>query len=197
MVCLFLAGLVRPLGTWAAGRSSDGLVVLYDFRLAKGGIVRDRSGAGQPLNLKIETPKTVRRSEGALEGRGPTLVRSDKRADKVFKAVRRTGEITIEAWVRPANSKQDGPARMVTLSGGSSARNFTLGQEGDKVDVRMRTTQTSGNGAPSLGGPSRSLASKLTHVVYTRNRGGRGRSDPGSSPDAGKGRGGPAPGAEL
>ena len=58
---------------WAAGRSSDGLVVLYDFRLAKGGIVRDRSGAGQPLNLKIENPKNVRRSEGALEVRGPTL----------------------------------------------------------------------------------------------------------------------------
>ena len=87
MVCLFLAGLVRPLGTWAAGRSSDGLVVLYDFRLAKGDIVRDHSGAGQPLNLKIENPKNVRRSEGALEVRGPTLVRSDKRADKVFKAV--------------------------------------------------------------------------------------------------------------
>ena len=175
MVCLFLAGLVRPLGTWAAGRSSDGLVVLYDFRLAKGDIVRDRSGAGQPLNLKIENPKNVRRSEGALEVRGPTLIRSDKRADKVFKAVRRSGEITIEAWLRPANTRQDGPARMVTLSANSSERNFTLGQEGDKVDVRLRTTQTSGNGAPSLGGPSRSLASKLTHVVYTRNRGGRAR----------------------
>ena len=175
IVFLILAGLVRPLGMWAAGRSSDGLVVLYDFRLAKGGIVRDRSGAGQPLNLKIENPKNVRRSEGALEVRGPTLIRSDKRADKVFKAVRRSGEITIEAWLRPANTRQDGPARMVTLSANSSERNFTLGQEGDKVDVRLRTTQTSGNGAPSLGGPSRSLASKLTHVVYTRNRGGRAR----------------------
>ena len=175
IVFLILAGLVRPFGMWAAGRSSDGLVVLYDFRLAKGGIVRDRSGAGQPLNLKIENPKNVRRSEGALEVRGPTLIRSDKRADKVFKAVRRSGEITIEAWLRPANTRQDGPARMVTLSANSSERNFTLGQEGDKVDVRLRTTQTSGNGAPSLGGPSRSLASKLTHVVYTRNRGGRAR----------------------
>ncbi|SVB78346.1 uncharacterized protein METZ01_LOCUS231200, partial [marine metagenome] len=103
MVCLFLAGLVRPLGTWAAGRSSDGLVVLYDFRLAKGGIVRDRSGAGQPLDLTIENLKNVRRSEGALEVRGQTLIRSDMPADKVFKAVRRSGEITIEAWVRPAN----------------------------------------------------------------------------------------------
>ena len=175
MVSLFLAGLARPLDAWSAERSAEGLVVLYDFRLAKGSIVRDRSGAGQPLDLKIENPKNVRRSEGALEVRGKTLIHSEKPATKIFNAVRRSGEITIEVWVRPANPKQDGPARMVTLSGGSSQRNFTLGQEGDKVDVRMRTTQTSGNGIPSLKSPSRSLASRLTHIVYTRNRGGLAR----------------------
>ncbi|MEC8973771.1 MAG: DUF1592 domain-containing protein [Verrucomicrobiota bacterium] len=159
----------------AAGRSGDGLVALYDFRLAKGNVVKDRSGAGQPLDLKIESPKHVRRSEGALEVRGPALIRSGKPAAKVFNAVRRSGEITIEAWVRPANTRQDGPARMVTLSGNTSERNFTLGQEGDTVDVRLRTTKTSGNGAPSLGGPKRSLASKLTHIMYTRSRGGGAR----------------------
>ena len=151
------------------------MVALYDFRLAKGSIVKDRSGVGKPLDLKIENPKNVRRTKGTLEVRGKTLIRSDKPAAKVFNAVRRSGEITIEAWVRPANAKQDGPARMVTLSGGSSERNFTLGQEGDKVDVRLRTTKTSGNGIPSLNSPGRSLAPRLTHIVYTRNRGGRAR----------------------
>ncbi len=174
-MCLFLAGLAKPASAWSADRSAEGLVALYDFRLAKGSVVKDRSGVGQPLDLKIENPKNVRRSEGTLEVRGKTLIRSDKPAAKIFNAVRRSGEITIEAWVRPANAKQDGPARMVTLSGGSSERNFTLGQEGDKVDVRLRTTKTSGNGIPSLSSPSRSLAIKLTHVVYTRNRGGRAR----------------------
>ena len=174
-VCLFLAGLANPASAWSADRSTEGLVALYDFRLAKGSVVKDRSAVGQPLDLKIENPKNVRRSEGTLEVRGKTLIRSDKPAAKIFNAVRRSGEITIEAWVRPANAKQDGPARMVTLSGGSSERNFTLGQKGDKVDVRLRTTKTSGNGIPSLNSPSRSLAIKLTHVVYTRNRGGRAR----------------------
>ena len=174
-MCLFLAGLARPASAWSADRSGDGLVALYDFRLAKGSIVKDRSGVGKPLDLKIENPKNVRRTKGTLEVRGKTLIRSDKPAAKVFNAVRRSGEITIEAWVRPANAKQDGPARMVTLSGGSSERNFTLGQEGDKVDVRLRTTKTSGNGIPSLNSPGRSLAPRLTHIVYTRNRGGRAR----------------------
>ena len=175
VVCFFLVGLARPASAWSADRSGDGLVVLYDFRLAKGSIVKDRSGVGKPLDLKIENPKNVRRTKGTLEVRGKTLIRSDKPAAKVFNAVRRSGEITIEAWVRPANAKQDGPARMVTLSGGSSERNFTIGQEGDKVDVRLRTTKTSGNGIPSLNSPGRSLAPRLTHIVYTRNRGGRAR----------------------
>ena len=175
VVCFFLVGLARPASAWSADRSGDGLVALYDFRLAKGSIVKDRSGVGKPLDLKIENPKNVRRTKGTLEVRGKTLIRSDKPAAKVFNAVRRSGEITIEAWVRPANAKQDGPARMVTLSGGSSERNFTIGQEGDKVDVRLRTTKTSGNGIPSLNSPGRSLAPRLTHIVYTRNRGGRAR----------------------
>ena len=175
VVCFFLVGLARPASAWSADRSGDGLVALYDFRLAKGSIVKDRSGVGKPLDLKIENPKNVRRTKGTLEVLGKTLIRSDKPAAKVFNAVRRSGEITIEAWVRPANAKQDGPARMVTLSGGSSERNLTLGQEGDKVDVRLRTTKTSGNGIPSLNSPGRSLAPRLTHIVYTRNRGGRAR----------------------
>ena len=170
MVSLFLVGLARPIGAWSAERSAEGLVVLYDFRLAKGSIVRDRSGAGQPLDLKIENPKNVRRSEGALEVRGKTLIHSDKPATKITEAVRRTGEITVEAWVRPANTKQSGPARIISLSGNSSQRNVTLGQEGNQFDARFRTTDTSGNGLPSLSSQVRSLSLRLTHVVYTRNR---------------------------
>jgi hypothetical protein len=175
VVFFFLLALARPASAWSADRSGDGLVALYDFRLAKGSIIKDRSGVGKPLDLKIENPKNVRRTKGTLEVRGKTLICSDKPAAKVFNAVRRSGEITIEAWVHPANANQDGPARMVTLSGGSSERNFTLGQEGDKVDVRLRTTKTSRNGIPSLDSPGRSLAPQLTHIVYTRNRGGRAR----------------------
>ncbi|MEE2943197.1 MAG: DUF1592 domain-containing protein [Verrucomicrobiota bacterium] len=170
MVSLFLACLARPLGAGAAERSTEGLVVLYDFRLANGSIVRDRSGTGQPLDLKIENPKNVRRSEGALEVRGKTLIHSDKPATKITEAVRRTGEITVEAWVRPANTKQSGPARIISLSGNSSRRNVTLGQEGDQFDARFRTTNTSGNGLPSLSSQIRSMSLRLTHVVYTRNR---------------------------
>ncbi|MAD80091.1 MAG: hypothetical protein CMJ50_04500 [Planctomycetaceae bacterium] len=119
--------------------------------------------------------KSVRRSKGSLEVRGQTLIRSERPAAKIIQSIRRSGEITIEAWVRPAKSNQTGPARIVTLSKNGSERNFTLGQDGDKFDVRFRTTETSKNGIPSLGSSNKSLTTKLMHVVYTRDRAGRTR----------------------
>ena len=116
MVSLFLAGLAGSLGAWAAERSTEGLLALYDFSLVKGGSVKDRSGVGQPLDLRIENLRNVRRAEGSLEVRGQTLIRSDKPATKIIEAVRRTGEFTVEAWLRTGRLNQDGPARIVTIS---------------------------------------------------------------------------------
>ena len=175
MVSLFLASLAGSLGAWAAERSTEGLLALYDFSLVKGGSVKDRSGVGQPLDLRIENLRNVRRAEGSLEVRGQTLIRSDKPATKIIEAVRRTGEFTVEAWLRTGRLNQDGPARIVTISSNSTNRNFTLGQEGNEFDVRFRTSDTSNNGLPSLGSSARSLSLKLTHVVYTRGKGGQAR----------------------
>jgi len=169
---LALAMLVAIVPSRAGDRVSEGLLALYDFRLAKGEMVKDRSGSGQPLDLKIENPKNIRRSEGGLEIRGQTLVRSVKPASKISNAVRRSAAITLEAWVRPGNKKQEGPARIVTISGNSTNRNITLGQEEDRYDARLRTTETSNNGLPSLASKPGSLNLKLTRVVFTRNTAG-------------------------
>jgi hypothetical protein len=159
----------------AAQRVTSGLQVLYDFDSAGGDVVADRSGAGQPINLKITEAGGVRRTKGALEIRNNTLLRSEKPAKRLTEAIKRSGEITLEAWIKPANTKQSGPARIVSLSRDSTNRNLTLGQDGDKYDVRFRTTKTSNNGLPSLASNSRSLSTRLTHVVYTRERSGKTR----------------------
>lgn len=164
-----------PADAARAADAPDGLQALYDFKSSSGAIVKDRSGAGEPVDLEISNPKAVRRAEGLLEVRGETLIQSAKPASRIVDAVRRTGEITIEAWIRPAGTDLKGPARIVTLSRDSNERNFTLGQDGNKFDVRFRTTATSTNGIPSLASKNKSLTAKLTHVVYTRDRGGRTR----------------------
>jgi hypothetical protein len=104
-----------------------------------------------------------------------TIVQSAAAATKIIDACMATDEITMEAWIRPANTTQGGPARIVTLSASPSVRNFTLGQERTAYDVRLRTTETSDNGIPSLSSPDSTLTTELTHVVYTRTAAGERR----------------------
>lgn len=92
---------------------------------------------------------------------------------KLLEKLRKSGTITIEAWIKPENLKQDGPARILTFSKNTSERNFTLGQKGDRIEVRLRTNRTGKNGTPELATKSGSLKTEWTHVVFTRDRGGR------------------------
>jgi hypothetical protein len=92
-----------------------------------------------------------------------------------------TNEISIEAWITPANATQDGPSRIVTISDDSRNRNVTLAQGlwGDLPSslytTRLRTTKTDKNGVPALSTISNSLKPELSHVVYTRNSSGQAR----------------------
>jgi len=156
-------------------RVTAGLQVLYDFRTPSGQLIRDHSGTGKPIDLRIGNLEGVRRTPGVLEVRGPAAIQSAQPAGSLATIFRRSGAITVEAWVRPANTKQEGPARILTFSSNSSNRNLTLGQEGNRFDVRLRTTRTTKNGLPSVESPQRSLASRRMHVVYTRSRGGQAR----------------------
>lgn len=170
-----LAGTLLFAGAAAghgAERAREGLVALYDFAAASGDLVEDRSGAGAPLNLRVGDSKAVNRSAGALEVRRATLIRSVQPATKISEAVRRSGEITVEAWVRPARLDQRGPARIVSLSANPNERNFTLGQDGNRFEFRLRTERTSANGMPALAAPPRAVTAEMTQVVYTRDRGG-------------------------
>ena len=156
-------------------RVNNGLQAFYDFAESSGSVVQDRSGVGEPANLRIVDLKSVRRSEGILEVTSKATIRSEKPVGKLLDSVRRSGEITVEAWIQPADNRQSGPARIVTLSKNSNERNFTLGQDGDKLEFRLRTTGTSTNGIPAIASPGKTLGTKLAHVVYTHDRTGQTR----------------------
>ena len=160
----------EPPGPLPGDRVVDSLIVLYEFEEASGEVVHDTSGFGTPLNLEIRYPDRTSWGDGALssDSRRNNIAQSDGPAEKVIDAMQATNEITIEAWVKPDDDDQEGPARIVTLSRNTSRRNFTLGQEEDSYDTRLRTTSTSRNGLPSLSTPEGTLTTDLTHVVYTR-----------------------------
>ena len=169
---LLMIAIVGVSPTQAATRSNMGLQALYDFNTGTGDQAIDSSGVGKPVHLRITKPDHTQWHAGSLEITQSTQIRSDSPASKLNQSIRRSGEITLEAWIRPANLDQKGPARIVTLSRNGTERNVTLGQEGNKYDVRLRTVATGGNGIPSTTSKKASVTSELTHVVYTRARSG-------------------------
>ena len=150
-------------------RTIEGLVALYTVEEGRGETVGDASGVGAPLDLRFSEGKWV---PGGLAVEKASIIESAGAAAKIIAACRKSNEITIEAWLRPANTTQNGPARIVSLSKDPYNRNFTLGQEGASYNVRLRTTSTGENGMnPSLSG--RGADPKLTHVAYTRDAEGK------------------------
>jgi lysophospholipase L1-like esterase len=155
-------------------RVGDDLVALYTFEEGSGSVVHDVSGFGAPLDLTVGDPGHVSWvAGGGLSVDSATIVESGGAASKIIDACQTSNEITIEAWIKPENTTQGGPARIVTLSDGALLRNFTLGQSGAEYDTRLRTTATSDNGIPSL--TAGTVSTDLTHVVYTRGAAGVGR----------------------
>lgn len=73
-------------------------------------------------------------------------IKSTLPASKIYKAMMSGDGITIEAWVATKNITQKGLARIVSYSSTTKRRNFTLGQSGKDLILRLRTTQTNLNG---------------------------------------------------
>lgn len=129
----------------------DNAIALYNFTEGDGNLVKDNSGHGQPLDLKITRTDSVKWLGGkGLEIDEPVLIESQSPASKIQDAVAQTGKMTIEAWIKPANLTQAGPARILTVSKDTGQRNFTLGQMAAGYEVRFRTTETSANGEPAV-----------------------------------------------
>lgn len=156
--------------TWCF--SAQPPIVLYEFSQTSG-VVTDSSTTGPPLNLEIAKPNLVSRDDHRMTLSGKTSIISKSKPDKLTRAVVDSGELTIEVWLTPGKLNQSGPARIVTFSSDPSNRNFTLGQEKDRFDIRLRTTKTDRNGLPSLASPPKTVRQALTHVVFTRSRDGK------------------------
>lgn len=174
-IVAFFVVIMLPLVTWAqppSSRVGEGLIGLYNFSEGSGRLIHDRSGSLDPVDLLIEIPDSVRWSTTGLTMVSSTAIVSQKSARRFAEAIRKSNALTIEAWITPATVDQSGPARIVSLSSNPGSRNFTLGQDKDRYDVRLRTTSTDENGNPSTPSPAKSGEPVLTHVVFTRDSSG-------------------------
>lgn len=171
---------ITVVGADTSSCLDGGLQALYAFREGSGTTVNDVSGVGAPFNLTIEGSGTSWLTNVGLALNTHTLIASSEPATKLIDAMQVTNAFSIDAWITTANVLQDGPARIVTISGGTTERNVTLGQgkfgssAKDIFTVRLRTTDGSNNnnGEPSLATTSGTVRAAQQHVVYTRSSGG-------------------------
>lgn len=167
-LCLVLLSAV--FGTAAAQRVTYNLVSIYDFQEGSGSVVHDVSG-NSPIDLTIQHPGNVTwLSGGGLRVNSGTIIKSAGAATRMHTALNASGEFSFEAWIKPDNASQAGPARIATMSSNTSNRNFMLGQDGSNYAFRSRTTSGGdSNGLPQISA-SPSVVN-LQHVVYTWNSG--------------------------
>jgi hypothetical protein len=156
-------------GTVASGgnRYNANLVGLWEFKTGSGTVAYDTSGVEPALNLSLS-------GDFSWVGGWGISVRSGKAqgsttaSRKLHDLIAATGEYTVEAWVAPGNVAQE-EARIVSYSGGTTTRNFMLGQTLYSYDFYNRSSTTGQGGDPVLttSADDEDLQATLQHVVAT------------------------------
>lgn len=152
----------------SGGRHESNVIAEYQFKTGSGFTAFDTSGIDPALDLSISGDVEwvggwgVRINDGKLQG-------STTASRKLFDLITGTSEYSIEAWVAPGNVTQEGPAGIVSYSGGTTIRNFTLGQTLYNYDFLNRSSVTDANGNPALStdDAAERLQATLQHVVVT------------------------------
>lgn len=85
--------------------------------------------------------------------------------ETLLKGCQQTNKLTIEAEITTHIANQSGPARIITYSSGASSRNFTIGQEGNRLMLRLRTSQTDLNGVESQAVLADILPNRPMHLM--------------------------------
>jgi mono/diheme cytochrome c family protein len=159
-----LDGIVASGGN----RIEDNVIALYQFKEGTGTIAYDTSGVAPDMHLTLSGGVSWVGGWG-LDITSGKAQASTASSSKLHDLITATGEYTVEAWVVPANVSQDGPARIISYSAGTTARNFTLGQTMYSYDFLQRSTTTDANGEPALSTAAgdEDLQATLQHVVLT------------------------------
>ena len=157
-------------GTVASGgkRHESNQIALYEFKTGSGSTAFDTSGVEPAINLALSGDYSWVNGWG-IEFRDGKAQGPTSGSQKLTAMIQSTGEYSIEAWVTPANVTQTGPARIISYSAGTGARNFTLGQSLYNYEFLHRSGTTDVNGEPSLAtaDDDEDLQATQQHVVIT------------------------------
>ena len=148
-----------------AARAEANVIAMFKFEEGTGDTTMDTSGVDNPIVLQIEGMEWV--DGGGLRNVSGKAQASVADSRKLFDMITPDGEYTVEAWVIPDNTNQDGPARIVSYSQDTQVRNFTMGQNAIYYQLRNRSANTGANGTPALEALDPQTDVTLQHVAMT------------------------------
>jgi hypothetical protein len=152
----------------SAARADGNLIALFDFDEGAGDMTFDTSGVGAAMALQIEGMEWV---QGGLKNISGKAQASLADSQKLFDMITAAGAFTIEAWLIPEDTAQDGPARIVSYSSSTTERNFMLGQNAIYYRFRNRSSASDANGEIGLESLTQDVTTELQHVVVTFDSG--------------------------
>ncbi len=130
---------------FAAGGSVDlAGSIIGAFDLAGAAPYRD---AADNLPQLDWTQLAAKIDDGRTGTQGRWL-QSDRPASHIAERLRASNAFTLRLRCASEDTNQEGPARIVSNSADPSVRNFTVGQNGSALVIRLRTELTGLNGSP-------------------------------------------------
>ncbi len=109
---------------------------LSAYQLQGRGTYRDRQGTSPDLEWSKNPADD---SSDALSMTQQNWLLTKKPVIQMIEAIRRTSKFSILTTVATADTHQTGPARIISISADPFRRNLTIGQEGARLVVRLRT----------------------------------------------------------
>ncbi|TAF07542.1 MAG: VanZ family protein [Nostocales cyanobacterium] len=117
------------------------------------------------------TPTNIQNHEGVFLNSSQWLITATS-VKNLSQKISRSSEFTLITHVATNNTQQTGPARIISISGDYLRRNLTLSQEGNSLDLRLRTPLTGENGSDiQIMIPNVFTDKKFHQIIITYARG--------------------------
>jgi hypothetical protein len=168
-LCLLLAAVAVTIPPAACGGeppwpgSREGLVLAWRCANRPAEVVDPETGAGRIFRVG---PRAAARFGRFFEmdPRGGFFA-GEGAQDAIAAACRKTNRLTLEAMIAAPDLQQSGPAAIISFAS-ADACDFLLGQQRDRLVLRLRTSASGADGPPLVDlGPLE--AGRLRHVLVS------------------------------
>jgi len=130
-----------PAAMWPVKR--DGLVFLWENRAAENEILKGARKTKVEPTKPQGLAKYGRSFDMALAG---GHFATETANDHILRECGRSAQLSIEALITPRQVDQKGPASIISYASDASTGNFALGQKGNSLFVKLRTSRGQSDG---------------------------------------------------